>query len=481
MSKKTQGITVKKAENFSEWYTQAINKAELIEYTDIAGCLVFRPNAYALWENVQAYFDKEIKNRGVRNAYFPLFIPESLLTKESEHVEGFAPEVAWVTHAGDSKLKERLAVRPTSETIMYDTYKKWIRSHRDLPLKINQWNNVVRWEFKHAVPFLRTREFLWQEGHTCFATKEEAMKETHDILELYAQVFEELMAIPVLRGQKSEKEKFAGADVTLSVETIFPNGKAIQGATSHHLGQNFSVPFDISFINKNEQKDNVWQNSWGLSTRSLGIMLAVHGDDQGLVLPPRIASEQIVILPIFTMDEKENKKVLVEANKIKDSLIKKGIRAFVDDRDNVRPGWKFNEWELKGVPLRIEIGPRDLAKKVVLMTARDNGKKQEIKMTEAIKNAEEELEAMHKRLYNKAQKFLKSHIKEVSTITELKNQAKEGFGIAPWCGSKTCEENIKDKTSAKSLNSPFKQTKTLGKCFACKETAKAMTYFGRSY
>src|SRR3990172_162678 len=376
-SKKTEeGITVKKAENFSEWYTQVLQKAELMDYTAVSGSIVIRPSAYFVWEQIQAYINERIKKLGVQNAYFPLLIPESLLNKEKEHVQGFSPEVAWVTHAGNTKLSERLAIRPTSETIMYSSFAKWIRSYRDLPLKLNQWNNVIRWEFKHPVPFLRTREFLWQEGHSAFATSSGAAKEVQDILEIYASVFEDLLAVPVLKGRKSNKEKFAGADYTLSVETFLPNEKAAQGATSHNLGQNFSQAFGISFLNAAGKKDYAWQTSWGLSTRSIGIMVATHGDDHGLILPPKVAQTQVVIVPILF--EKDKKITLKKASEIKNSL--KAFIVHLDDRD-YSSGWKFHEWELKGIPIRLEIGPRDIQKKQVILVRRDTLKKEVIKIS----------------------------------------------------------------------------------------------------
>ena len=474
---KQQGVTVKKSENFSEWYVQVIQKADLIDYSKVSGCLVFKPGSYMIWEKVVDFFDKKIKKDGVKNVYFPMFIPESLLIKESEHVEGFAPEVAWVTHAGQNKLKERLAIRPTSETIMYDSYSKWIRSWKDLPLRYNQWCSVVRWEFKHAVPFLRTREFLWQEGHTVFATQKEAKKEALKIMNFYADVFEKLYAIPVLKGIKSEKEKFAGADYSLSVETLLPNGKAIQGATSHHLGQNFSKPFDIKFLDENEKSQYAWQNSWGISTRSLGIMFAVHGDDKGLVLPPKVAPNKVVVVPIIF--KKENEKILDSAKEVYKKLKKFG--AIFDDREDYSAGWKFNEWELKGIPLRVEIGPKDILKKKVVLVRRDNGEKKVVKVANVDKEVNRVLGDIQWDLFNKAKKNLEKSVVNVQNIKELKEVVdNRNLGMAEWCGSKECEENIKDKTGAKSLNSDLK-LKGKGQCFACAAKAKFVTYFGKSY
>lgn len=478
-SKQEAGITVNKSDDFSEWYTQVIQKAELIEYTGVSGCMVIRPLAYEMWEKIQQFFDKEIKKLGVRNAYFPLLIPENLLKKEQDHVEGFTPEVAWVTHTGNSKLKERLAIRPTSETIMYDSYKKWIRSYQDLPLLINQWCNVVRWEFKHPMPFIRTREFLWQEGHTAHADKEGADKEVFKILDLYAKVFEELLAVPVLKGTKSDKEKFAGADYTISVEMMFPDGKAIQGATSHALGQNFAKVFGISFVDKDMKKKYVWQNSWGMSTRILGIMYAIHGDDKGLVIPPKMAPNKVVIVPILFKDTKA--KVLKKAKELKKKLEKYDV--ILDERDDYSPGWKFNEWELKGIPVRLELGPRDLKKGSVMLVRRDTGEKEIVKFSGLDKKIKSVLDDIQKNMFEKAKKFLKSNIVDVKSFAEFKKAIKSGkFVKANWCGKVGCEENIKFETGgAKTLNIPFSQPKKLSKCVYCGKEGKHFLYFGKSY
>lgn len=478
----TKGITATKEGDFSEWFTQLIQKAELIEYSPVSGCYILRPNAYHIWETVQHYFDALIKADGVKNAYFPLFIPESLLTKEKKHVEGFAPEVAWVTQGGESKLQEWLAVRPTSETIMYDSYSKWIRSHKDLPLRLNQWCNVVRWEFKHPVPFIRSREFLWQEGHTIFATQKEAITEAHTILGFYEKVFRELYAVPVLAGKKAESEKFAGADFTLSVEVVLPNGKAAQGATSHHLGQNFSKAFDISFLDEQQQKQYGWQNSWGLSTRSIGLMIMVHSDDKGLVLPPKVAPLQAIIVPILFDDSRE--KVLKEARGLATKLTGTGISVQVDDRDGYTPGWKYNEWEMKGVPLRIEVGPKDIEKKQAMVARRDIGEKKAFPLAQIEKVIPLLLETIQYEMYVKAEKLLKESIVTVFTFKEAKVQIeKKKILFVPWCETEKCEENLKEKLGAKSLNSPFKPPAlTKGQiCVACKNTAKSWFYVGRSY
>jgi prolyl-tRNA synthetase len=476
---KDLGITVKKADDFSEWYTQIILKAELIEYGPVSGCMIIRPYAYSVWENVQEFFNKEIKKMGIQNAYFPMLIPENLFQKEKDHVEGFTPEVAWVTQAGDSQLPERLAIRPTSETIMYDSYSKWIRSWRDLPLRINQWCNIVRWEFKHPVPFLRTREFLWQEGHTVFATREEAEKEVFEILDLYAKVYEELYAVAVLKGIKSDNEKFAGAVFTSSVETIFPNGKAIQGATSHLLGQNFSKAFDISFLDKNGNKEYGWQNSWGLTTRSIGIMLGVHGDDKGAVMPPRVAPTQVVIIPIIFEDSKD--KVLAKCNELKEELQKHDVRVIVDDSD-YRPGWKFNKWEMKGVPIRIEVGPKDLKSGTIKAVHRHNARQDTIEMDAHHTAAyiKISLEEIQTRMLENSRKILREATVSCNSIEEIPQIVEDRkIVLAPFCNSKICEESIKEKTGAKSLNTPL-NSKEEHKCINCGKPAK-LFYFGKSY
>ena len=478
--KNEMGITVKKSEDISEWYTQVIQKAELAEYTGVSGCMIFRPRAYAIWEKLQHFFDAEIKKLGVQNAYFPLFIPEALLKRESEHVAGFAPEVAWVTQGGDSKLNERLAVRPTSETIMYDAYAKWVRSHRDLPLKINQWVNVVRWEFKHPVPFLRSREFLWQEGHTVHAKKEDAEKEVLDILELYRRVFEEMLAIPVIKGKKSENEKFAGADYSTSVETIVPSGKAVQAATSHHLGQRFAKSFGIEFLDEDGQKKLPFQNSWGFSTRSIGAMILFHSDDKGLVIPPKVAPTQAVIVPILFDETKD--KVLRAAQKVKELLV--DFTVFVDDRDSYTPGWKFNEWELKGIPIRIEVGPKDVVNDNVVVVRRDTGEKCVVRTKEVAGKVKELLDSIQKNLFERAKSWLKENTADVKNWDEFSKAVEQKRLIrAAWCEKTECAESIKEKTEGiKILNIPFEQPKKVSdECAHCKSSAKIVALFAKSY
>ncbi|MCM2324930.1 MAG: proline--tRNA ligase [Candidatus Woesearchaeota archaeon] len=471
-------MTVKRDEDFSEWYTQVIQKSDMADYTAVSGCIVYKPYSYEIWEKIMAFFNEKIKKSGVRNAYFPLLIPESLLMKEQTHVQGFAPEVAWVTHGGDTKLGERLAVRPTSETIMYDSYSKWVRSHNDLPLRINQWNSVVRWEFKHATPFLRGREFLWQEGHTVFATKEEAEAEVLEILEYYASIYEELLAVPVIRGKKTENEKFAGAEYSTTCETFLPVGKAIQGCTSHHLGQTFAKAFEISFLDKNGEKKYGWQNSWGYTTRSLGVMIIMHGDDKGLVLPPKIAPIHAVIVPIIF--DKTKDAVLKAAQDMKKALSKYSV--YLDDREGYTPGWKFNEWELKGVPIRIELGPRDIENSQVVLVRRDTSEKITVNISDIGKSVGELLKDIQKNLFNKAKKQMDDITVRIKTKEEFMKAVEEKRWIlAPFCGDSEKETKIKDDTGYKTNCIPFKQSKKLGKCFCCGNDAKFEVFFGRSF
>ncbi len=476
------GLTVTKEENFSEWYTQLIQKAELIEYSPVSGCYILRPRSYYIWEKIKKYFDKLISDDGVENVYFPLFIPESLLTKEADHVEGFAPEVAWVDYGGNTKLGERLAIRPTSETIMYDSYSKWIRSHNDLPLRLNQWCNVVRWEFKHCTPFLRSREFLWQEGHTVFATRAQAEEEAYKILEFYVQTFKEVFAIPLLTGKKSEGEKFAGADFTLSIEALMPDGKALQAGTSHHLGQNFAKAFDIKFKDENQQEQYAHQNSWGISTRSIGALIMLHSDNKGLVLPPMVAQKQVVIVPLLFKHAKEE--VLAAAAQLQQELKSIGLRVHLDAREQYSPGFKYNEWELKGVPIRLELGPRDLENKHVMLSRRDDGEKRAVAMADLTTILPLELIGMHERLYNKANETLQNSIVQVTSKEEAIKVIKEGrIALIPWCGSEESENEFKEETGIQSLNAPFDQPelKVGTKCVLTGDTAIRWHRFGKSY
>ena len=476
---KSIGLTVKKSENFSEWYTQVIQKADLIDYSAVSGCYILRPNSFALWEKIQESLNKKFKEFGIKNAYFPLFIPERLLKKEASHIEGFSPEVAWVTKAGNTDLNEKLAIRPTSESIMYDSYSKWIRSYRDLPLKINQWVNVCRWEFKTPIPFLRSREFLWQEGHTAYATKQEADKEVLYILNLYAETYENLLAVPVIKGKKTEKEKFAGALYTTSIETFLPNGKAIQAATSHALGQNFAKAFNIEFLDQNSKKQFVWQNSWGITTRSIGILTMMHSDDKGIVIPPKIASTQIMIIPILFEDTKE--KIKKQCEKIKKDLPEFSVE--VDFREEYTPGWKFNEYELKGIPLRIELGPKDLKKNQAVLVRRDTGEKIIVKIKEIKKKTGKILDDIQNNLLSKAKEFMKKNTVEANTFNELENALNSKKLVkAFWCQNQVCEDKIREKIeSAKIINVPFDQPKSIKNCVVCAKKGLELVYIAKSY
>ena len=479
-TKDEKGITIKKSENFSDWYTQVIKKSDFADYSAVSGCMVFKPDCYFVWDIVQQATDAEFKKIGIQNVYFPLFIPEKLLMKEKEHVEGFSPEVAWVTQTGSSKLDERLAVRPTSETIMYDSYAKWIRSWRDLPLRFNQWNNVVRWEFKHPVPLLRSREFLWNEGHTVFASREEAEAEGPVIMAIYKKITEDYMALPGIAGKKTDKEKFAGAVYSQSIEHLMPDGKAIQGPDFHHDGQNFAKAFDITFLDKNKKKQYAWQNTWAITTREIGVMVATHADDKGMVLPPKVARVQVVIVPIF--DSKTKSSVMKEAKKI-ESEIKKDFRVELDAREEMSPGWKFNEWELKGVPVRIEIGPKDIAKKQVVLVRRDSGEKKSVQASKVSAAIKDLLDDIHKSMLKRAEDFLKQNTHQAKTYDEFKKILKTKGGIvqAGWCEDRKCEDAVKDETGAKISNIPFKQDKSAGECIYCKNKAKVIANFAKSY
>ena len=476
----TKGITAKKESDFSEWYTQILQKGEVIEYSDVSGCYILRPRGYAIWEKIQEFLNAKIKSSGVKNSYFPLFIPESLLKKEADHFAGFTPEVAWVTKAGDTKLAEPLAVRPTSETIMYTAFSKWIRSYKDLPLKINQWCSVVRWEFKHPVPFLRSREFLWQEGHCAFSNNKECEEDTLKMLDFYAEVFENILAVPVIKGKKSEKEKFAGAYYTLTLETLLPNGKAIQAATSHNLGQNFARVFDIKFLDNNEKSEFVYQNSWGLSTRSIGIAIIIHSDDKGLIIPPNAAENKVVIVPIF---KEQNKLEIIKIAKNIFSELE-DFNPIFDDRGDYTPGWKFNEWELKGVPLRIEIGSKDVENKQVTFVTRHDSKKTPVKNNDLKLKVHEFLNKMQSELFSKAKENLLMHIKEAKDFREFNEFINNGNIVKiKWCNKTFCEEKIKTKfDGVKSLAIDFKEKPLDGeKCVYCSEKAEAVCYFGKSY
>lgn len=478
MAKETIGISVKKEADFSEWYNEIILKGELAEHSSVKGCMVIKPSGYAIWENIQKYFDARIKSHGVKNAYFPLFIPESFFKKEAEHAEGFSPEVAWISNRDEGS--ERVAVRPTSETVMYDAYSRWIRSWRDLPLRINQWCNVVRWETKATKLFIRTREFLWQEGHCVYETKEQSDEETLLFLKEYSIMAKDILAMPVIMGKKTDSEKFAGAAYTTSIEALMPDGKSIQAGTSHNLGQNFGKAFGISFLGKDEQKQIPFQTSWGVSTRLIGGVVMTHSDDKGLVLPPKIAPIHAVIVPILFKDSKE--KLIDEAHKLKKEVAENGKFIIeVDDREEYTPGWKYNFWEMKGVPLRIELGPRDLDKGEAIVVRRDTSEKRTVKLSDLKKEVEHLLDTMQKDMYDKAKKDLDSRIMDVNAMEDVEKAVeKKMIAKVNWCMDAKCEENIKDKTGAKSMNMPF-GLEPKGTCPVCHKDAKAVVYFAKSY
>lgn len=464
--------------DFPQWYTDVVLKTELVDYGPVKGTMVIRPYGYEIWERIKEYLDKEFKRVGVKNAYFPMFIPESFLKKEAKHVEGFAPEVAVVTYAGGQELTEKLIIRPTSETIIGEMYSKWIKSYRDLPLKLNQWCNVVRWE-KTTRPFLRTSEFLWQEGHTVFDSMESAKQNALEHLEIYRKMGEELLAIPFLTGKKTESEKFAGAEETYTIEAIMHDGKSLQSGTSHNLGQNFAKAFDIKFLNKNGVLEYGYTTSFGVSTRLIGAIVMVHGDNRGLVLPPKIAPIQVVIVPIG----KDNEAVNNKAREIENSLKNKDVRVFVDDSQN-SPGWKFNEWEMKGVPIRIEIGPRDLENNSVQIFRRDNLEKQTISLDDIDKFIQEELDIIQKDLFNKAKIGLDNKMSDhkAQDIDDLKQILDEKkFTLAYFCGEESCADNIKAKTGATARCIEKENLEHEHKCFACGKNAIMRAYFARSY
>lgn len=462
--------------DFPQWYTDVVIKTGLADYGPTKGSMVIRPYGYAIWENIQRELDARFKATGHKNAYFPLLIPMSLLQKEAEHVEGFAPEVATVTRAGSNELAEPLVVRPTSETIICDMYSRWIQSYRDLPLKINQWANVVRWE-KTTRPFLRTSEFLWQEGHTVHATREEAEKETLDILYLYADFARDCLAMPVLIGQKTEKEKFAGAEETYGMEAMMQDGKSLQAGTTHHFGDKFARAYDIQFLDRDGTHKYAWQTSWGVSTRLIGALIMAHGDARGLILPPAVAPVQAIVLPIAI----HKAGVEEAARSVIDRLVAAGVRCEGDFSDQT-PGWKFNEWEMKGVPLGLEIGPRDIENGVVTVVRRDNGEKSVVKNEELEGVIKCLLSDVHESMYRKAEAFRDSRIKEAHTLDELKKYLDEGnFVKAMWCGSQECELKVKELMQATIRIMPFDQTPIDDKCIADGSPAKKLVIFARAY
>ena len=464
-------------EDFAQWYTDIVRKAELADYTDTKGCVAIRPYGYAIWENIRNYADKQFKESGVKNAYFPVLIPESLLQKEKDHVEGFAPEVAWVTEAGGEKLEEKLCIRPTSETIFTTMYSKWLSSWRDLPFEYNQWCSVLRWE-KETRPFLRSREFLWQEGHTIHETEKEAQERTLKMLEIYADIAENFLAIPVIKGLKTETEKFAGADATYTIEAMTYDGKALQSGTSHYFGQNFTKPFDVKFQNREGKQEYAYQTSWGISTRLIGAIIMAHGDNRGLKLPPRVAPIQAVIVPIAMHKEGVKEKTQELYNSLKGKF-----RMEIDLRDQVSPGYKFNDWEMKGVPLRIEMGPRDIENGVCIIVRRDTSEKITVNINELENKISELLEEIHTNMYQACKQRMETKTTIAHNLEEFQSNInnEQGFIKAMWCGNAECEAKIKELTAAKSRCIPFEQEHIGETCVCCGNKADKMVIWGRQY
>jgi prolyl-tRNA synthetase len=469
------------SQDFGRWYIDVVRRAELADYSPVKGCMVIRPYGYAIWELMQQGLDRRFKATGHVNAYFPLLIPESLLMNEAEHVEGFAPQVAWVTQGGNEVLEERLVIRPTSETIIGTMYAKWIQSWRDLPILINQWANVVRWE-KVTRLFLRTTEFLWQEGHTAHETAEEAEEETRKMLGVYKDFAETELAMPVIDGLKTDSEKFAGADRTYSIEALMRDGRALQAGTSHNLGQNFSRSYEIRFQARDKSLQYAWTTSWGVSTRMIGGVIMTHGDEGGLILPPRIAPYQVVIVPIPRGNWRET--VLPKAQAIRDELVAHSVRVMLDDRDSQTPGWKFNEWEMRGVPLRLEIGPKDIEKSQVVLARRDTREKLFTPMDGLAAHIEQLLVTIQKALFDRAVQFRTEHTSETTSYDEFKQimDGRPGFVISPWCGTAECEADIKAETQATIRNIPFTSAGADGKsCLKCGKPATVNAWFAKSY
>ena len=463
-------------DDFAQWYTDVVKKAELIAYSSVKGCMIIKPAGYAIWENIQKSLDVKFKETGVENLYMPMFIPESLLEKEKDHVEGFAPEVAWVTYGGLNQLQERLCVRPTSETLFCDYYANEVQSYRDLPKVCNQWCSVVRWE-KETRPFLRSREFLWQEGHTAHATAEEAKERTEQMLNLYADFLENELAIPVIRGQKTEKEKFAGAEATYTIESLMHDGKALQSGTSHNFGDGFAKAFGIQYTDKENKLQYVHQTSWGMTTRVIGAIIMVHGYNSGLVLPPKIAPIQVAIIPI----QQKKEGVLDKAYELKE-VLSKNFKVKVDDTDK-SPGWKFSEQEMRGIPVRVEIGPKDIEANKCVVVRRDNREKYEVSLDELETKLGEILDTMQKEMYERAKAHRDEHTYEAKNYEEFKDTIanKPGFVKAMWCGDMACEDKIKEETTATSRCIPFKQEHVADTCVCCGKPAKHMVYWGKAY
>jgi prolyl-tRNA synthetase len=470
------------SEDFSEWYNELVLRAELADYAPVRGCMIVRPYGWALWENIRETLDRRFKATGHVNAQFPMLIPRSFIEKEKSHVEGFSPELAVVTHGGGEELEEPLVVRPTSETIVGHAYAKWIQSYRDLPVLINQWNNVVRWELRTKL-FLRTLEFFWQEGHTAHATYEEAEAETRQMLDIYTDFAVNEAAIPVIPGIKSDSERFAGADRTYSIEAMMGDRKALQSGTSHNLGQNFAKAFEIRYLDKNGVLQHCWTTSWGVSTRFIGAIIMVHGDAQGLILPPRLAPHQVVIVPIYKSDD-ERAQVMQVAQTLRSELVSSNVRAILDEREGVSPGFKFNDWEMRGVPLRIEIGPKDVAKGTVVLARRDKPGKEgksfvpQAGLADVVKGT---LDIIQKALYDRALAFREANTANPKDYPEFQTAVQKGFAYSFWCGSAECEKSIKEETKATLRCIPLDQTKESGKCIYCGNPSQERAYFAKAY
>lgn len=466
-------------EDFSRWYLDVIQKADLMDYAPVRGCIVFKPDGYALWEGIQRILDERFKETGHRNAYFPMFIPESFFEKEKEHVEGFNPELPWVTHAGGEALEERLAIRPTSETMIGHMFAKWIHSYRELPLLINQWANVVRWE-KRTLPFLRTTEFLWQEGHTAHEDEADARRETLQMLELYREFVEDVLAMPVIVGQKTDSEKFAGACETFSIEALMQDGRAVQAGTSHYMGTNFAQAFHIMYTDRHNSQQFVHTTSWGVSTRLIGAMIMVHGDDRGVVLPPKIAPTQLMLIPIGPPHSREA--VMPVAESIRLALKQEGIRVGMDDRTDVTPGWKYNEYEMRGVPVRLEIGLRDIQNKQAILVSRVSGEKRAVALDDIVSQVQKMLQDVHVAMYHRALSFRQQHTCYVDTLDEIEQEEKTfGFIEGGWCGESVCEQTVKQRTGMTSRNIPFSPSSQPKTCLVCTKPAKHTVIFARAY
>jgi prolyl-tRNA synthetase len=478
---KEVGITVKKSVDFSDWYTQCVIKSGIADYSPGKGFIILRPYGYAIWENIKEILDEQFKKTGHKNGFLPVLIPESLLTVEKNHFEGFMPEVYWVTKSGNNDLGEKLAVRPTSETLAYSMFSKWISSYRDLPLKLNFWNSALRAEIKSTKPLIRNSEFLWQEGHTAHSNEKEASDEVRVILDLYKMLIEEYLAIPTVSGLKTDKEKFVGANYTTCLESLMPDGKALQMATSHNLAQNFSKPFEIKFLDKDTAEHLVWQTSWGISWRVIGALIMVHGDDKGLILPPKISPTQVIIVPIYKDESKEivKQKAYELENKLKDS----NIRAYTDDRDEYTSGWKFNEWEMKGVPLRVNIGIRDIREEQVELIRRDTRERFYVKEKDLVNETLSILENIQSNMYHLAKNYLVTNTRNATRLDELLSMldSSGGFVACSWCGKRECEDLVKEKTTADIRIIPFNTKKNISSCIACGKEGTTEVYFGRAY